>query len=73
MTGEEFRAAVAPLARRIARQGTTWFLPLPTWARVLVFLLGLVVLSLVAGLRGAVCGGTRASSTTTGPASGVRP
>ena len=50
MTGEEFRAAVAPLARRIARQGTTWFLPFPTWARVLVFLLGLVVLSLVAGL-----------------------
>jgi hypothetical protein len=78
MTGEEFRAAVVPLARRIAPQGTlwatpltwaylaglalfalavlvgAWFLPLPTWARVLVFLLGLVVLSLVAGLRGSV-------------------
>jgi predicted acylesterase/phospholipase RssA len=86
MTGQEFRAAAAPLARRIARQGTLWAAPLtwayvaalgllavavlvgpwlppwPGWARALVFLLGLVVLGLVAGLRGAVCG--RALATT---------
>jgi predicted acylesterase/phospholipase RssA len=86
MTGEQFRDAVKPLARRIARQGTlwaapltwaylaglalvalavlvgTWFLPWPAWARVLVLLAGLVVLALVAGLRGAVCG--RAFATT---------
>jgi hypothetical protein len=86
MTGEQFRTAVAPLAHRIARQGTlwaapltwaylagltllalavlvgTWFLPWPVWGRVLVFALGLVVVSLVAGLRGAVCG--RAFATT---------
>jgi hypothetical protein len=86
MNGDEFRTAVVPLARRIARQGTlwaapltwaylaglallglavlvgTWFLPWPIWARVLVFLFGLVVLSLVAGLRGAVCGRAFATS-----------
>lgn len=86
MSGEEFRAAVAGLAGRIARQGTlwaspvtwgylgiltvltvlvivgTWFLPWPTSARVVTFLVGLVVLGLFAGLRGAVCG--RAFATT---------
>jgi predicted acylesterase/phospholipase RssA len=33
-----------------------WWLPLPTWARALLFVAGLLVVGFVAQLRGAVCG-----------------
>jgi predicted acylesterase/phospholipase RssA len=96
MMAEEFWTAAAPLARRIARQGTlwatpltwvylgglillagavvvgTWFLPWPIWARVAAFAVGLVLLALYAGLRGAVCGRALAKSLFKGRSSGTR-
>lgn len=48
----------------------TWFLPWPGWARVVAFLVGLLLLGLFAGLRGEVCGRSFATSLFTQQATG---